>query len=241
MLLTESYKKRLKELAGIKINKSSSLLKEVEDMYANSSKRVKFDKNIMTQAIEGGLEVGMVFQSNNSKYKMPIWKMRIIQPVAMGYDKKGELVIRAVHVTGQSEKKALAGTVDPNTGERKRKGNAEAENEWRLFRADNIKSMFLTGNMFDTVSLPGYNPQDSAMTSVTAFFDPKKAADYQKQLKTIKSAPAEPVEPVEKPIEKPAIKSPVPPKPPKAPVTPAQKANDEKNLKNKIDKLNKLI
>jgi hypothetical protein len=231
MLLTESYRSRLIELAGIKINRFASLLKEVEDMYANSDKRVKFDINIMKQAIEGGMEVGMVFQSNNEKYTMPTWKMRVIQPVAMGYDKKGQLVIRGVHVVGQSEKKAI------QTGVR----SAEAKNEWRLFKASNVKSMFLTGKMFDTVSLPGYNPNDSAMTSVIASFNPQKAATYQKQLQAVKQAP---IEPTEKPIEKPAVKqTPVvkTPKPPKAPTLPAQKTDGEKNLEKKIDKLNKLI
>ena len=231
MLLSESYRIRLKELAGIKINRFASLLKEVEDLYANSDKRVKFDINIMKQAIEGGMEVGMVFQSNNDKYKMPTWKMRVVQPVAMGYDKKGQLVIRGVHVVGQSEKKAI------QTGIR----SAEAKNEWRLFKASNIKSMFLTGRMFDAVSLPGYNPNDSAMTSVIASFNPQKASNYQKQLQTIKTAPVEPVEkPIEKPTAEPVVKTPTAPKPPKVPTAP-KKTDSEKNLEKKIDKLNKLI
>jgi hypothetical protein len=228
MLLTESYKIRLKELAGIKVNKFASLLKEVEDMYANSDKRVKFDINIMKQAIEGGMEVGMVFQSDNDKYKMPTWKMRVIQPVAMGYDKKGQLVIRGVHVVGQSEKKAI------QTGIR----SAEAKNEWRLFKVSNIKSIFLTGRMFEAVSLPGYNPNDSAMTSVIASFSPQKATTYQKQLQKIKTAP---IEPTEKPIEKPVAKNQGVPKPPKTPGAPSKKTDGEKNLEKKIDKLNKLI
>lgn len=229
MLLSESYKNRLKELAGVKTSRAVVLLKEVEDMYANSDKRVKFDMNIMKQAIEGGLEVGMVFQSNNEKYKMPTWKMRVVQPVAMGYDKKGQLVVRGVHVVGQSEKKAI------QTGVR----SAEAKNEWRLFKVSNIKSMFLTGKMFDTVSLPGYNANDSAMTSVIASFNPQRAAAYQKQLQATKSAPVEPTaKPVEKPVAAPVVKT---PKPPKAPSIPSKDIEGEKNLEKKIDKLNKLI
>lgn len=232
MLLSESYKNRIQELAGIKNPGILDLLKEVEDLYANSSKRVKFDINIMKQAIEGGMEIGMIFQSNNDKYKMPVWKARIIQPVAMGYDKKGQLVIRGIHIQGQSEKKAI------QTGVR----SAEAKNEWRLFKAANFKSMFLTGRLFDKVSLPGYNPNDSAMTRVIASFSPKNAATYQKQLKAVKKAPAEPIE---KPIipAKTTQKKPETSKVPQATKssTPTKGKEDVKNLEKKIDKLNKLL
>ena len=222
MLLTESYKLRLKELAGLE-NSNEFLLKEIEDLYANSNKRIKFDVNVMKQAIEGGLEVGLVFQSNNDKYKMPIWKMRIIHPVAMGYDKNNKLVVRGIHIVGQSEKKAI------ETGQR----SAEAKNEWRLFKADNIKSMFLTGNKFDKVSLPGYNPNDSAMSNVIAFFEPGKASDYQNTLAPIKPAP--PVWPEQAPI----VKSKVASKPVTKPLPKANK--QEKDLASKIEKLNNLV
>ncbi len=226
MLLTESYKNRLKELAGIKPIKISPLLKEAEDLYANSNKRVKFDINVMKEAIEGGMEVGMIFQSDNDKYRMPIWKTRIVQPVVMGYDKKGQLVIRGIHVTGQSEKKAI------ETGKR----SAEANNEWRLFKVSNIKSIFLTGRLFQSVSLPGYNPNDSAMNRIIAKFDPKEAIAIQAQLKKIKQTPIEPVvrpiaQPIVKPTTQPIVK----------PVAQKQASKGEKDLEKKIDKLNKLI
>lgn len=220
MLLTESYKIRLKELAGIKKTAEISILKEVEDLYTNSEKRIKFDKNVMKQAIEGGMEVGMVFQSNNAKYKMPTWKYRVIQPVAMGYDKHGNLVIRGIHIVGQSEKKAI------ETGIR----SAEAKNEWRLFKVENIKSIFLTGRFFSSISLPGYKPNDSAMASIIAKFNPTKAASYQKKLKIQKPAPEAPVAPVEPAIKKPAVN----------PVNTKEKQNTQ-NLEKKIDKLNKLL
>lgn len=225
MLLTEKYKNRLLELAGIK-SALIPLLKETEDLYSNSSKRVKFDINIMKQAIEGGMEVGMIFQSNNEKYKMPIWKTRIVQPVAMGYDKKGQLVIRGIHVTGQSEKKAI------QTGVR----SAEANNEWRLFKVSNMKSMFLTGRLFKTISLPGYNPNDSAMTKVIVAFNPQKATTYQKQLNKTKTEPKKevPNTPVQPSKKAPVIK-------PNVTTTTPKKSETEKNLEKKIDKLNKLI
>ena len=238
MLLTDSYKSRISELAGVEKTPVINLLKEFEDLYANSGKRVKFDMNIMKQAIEGGLEVGLVFQSNNSKYKMPIWKMRVVQPVAMGFNKGGELVIRGIHVEGQSEKKAI------ETGVR----SAEAKNEWRLFKASNIKSMFFTGRKFTSISLQGYNPNDSAMTSIIAHFEPSKAANYQKQLSTIKKNPTKPVVnpvPLKEPKNKPLPK--VTPKPAQQPAPKPQTAADLKRkedirkLKDKINKLNKLL
>ena len=198
MLLTESYKNRLKELAGLKPSKIYSLLKEEEDLYANSSKRIKFDINVMKQAIEGGQEIGMIFQSNNDKYRMPIWKIRIVQPVAMGYNSKGKLLVRGIHVYGASEKEAII------TGKR----SAEANNVWRIFNVkDNLKSMFLTGRLFQDVSLPGYNPNDSAMNSIIAKFNPAEAVKRQSKMANIEKAAVGPeVKPAAKTIVKPIIK-----------------------------------
>lgn len=238
MLLSESYKKRLQELSGIFTPDKVSILSEIEDLYSNSSKRVKFDMNIMKQAIEGGLEVGLIFQSNNEKYKMPIWKTRIVQPVAMGYDKKGQLVIRGIHVEGQSEKKAI------ETGVR----SAQAHDEWRLFKASNIKSMFMTGRMFSSINLPGYNPNDSSMTDVIVSFNPQKAKASQEKVDAIKKgepvttkkpvAPTSKQQPVKaaetpKPVVKPVTKA--------APIKTSKVSDDAKKLQDKIDKLNKLF
>ena len=235
MLLTELYLNRIKKLAGLTKTPNVTLIKEATDLYTNSGKRMKFDMNIMKQAIVGGMVVGMVFQSNNSKYKMPIWKMRVVQPVAMGFDKNGELVVRGIHVEGQSEKKAI------QTGIR----SAEAKNEWRLFKASNIKSMFFTGRLFNKVSLPGYNPNDSAMSNVIASFDPNKAMEYQKQLDAFKNNPEAPIkkplvlkEP-KKPLPKPEVPATEKPKP----VNPEDIKRKEniRKLKDKISKLNNLL
>lgn len=228
MLLSETYKDRLRALAGLDLNES--IIQEANDLYSNSNKRVKFDVNIMKQAIENGMEIGMIFQSNNDKYKMPIWKTRIVQPVAMGYDKKGQLVVRGIHVTGQSEKKAI------ETGSR----SAQATNEWRLFKISNLKSMFLTGRLFTKLSLPGFNPNDSAMSSIISVFNPQKAIENQKKLKKSNKGPS--VEPVVEPVQK--LATPVTPKPKvvaKPTVNPTQNKEKEKTLKQKIDKLNKFL
>lgn len=239
MFLSEGYKNRLVELAGLKAL-TDSILEEaenaIEDLYSNSNKRVKFDINLMKQAIEGGLEIGMIFQSNNEKYTMPIWKTRIVQPVAMGYDKKGELVIRGIHIEGQSEKKAI------ETGVR----SAQANNEWRLFKVSNLKSMFFTGRLFTKVSLPGYNPNDSAMSSIIVSFDAALAAKYQNNLnKTKEKVMQEPVktqQPIKvKPVKnQPMVTKPVAPPTQTNKTTNSKSKEDIKKLQQKIDKLSKL-
>lgn len=233
MLLTETYKNRLKELAGIKTRNHIAILKEVEDWFSNSDKRVKFDMNIMKQAIQGGFEVGLMFQSDNEKYKMPTWKMRVIQPVAMGYDKKGQLMVRGVHLKGQSEKKAI------QTGQR----SAEAKDEWRLFKVSNIKSMFLTGRVFTSIKLSGYNPNDSAMTRIIANFNPQKAIEYQKSFKDIQKGISNPETDVNSAEKSAVVNQPTNAitKPIKSQNTNKKNSQGEKELKSKIDRLNKLI
>jgi len=167
MLLSEQYKRRIQELAGIFITEAMDMATR-ERLYIKSGERVPFNREMMKQAILNGQELGISFQSNNEKYKMPTTKFRVIQPVAMGIDRKGALVIRGLHVAGQSEDKAR------KTGVR----SAEAENEWRLFKASNIKSMWLTGRYFRG-PMPGYNPNDKMMTSIIASIDFNKAKAYQ--------------------------------------------------------------
>jgi hypothetical protein len=242
MFLSESYKARLQELSGIFVPDILAIIEEAANLYKNSNKRVKFDMNLMKQAIEGGMEIGLIFQSNNEKYKMPIWKTRVVQPVAMGYDKKGNLVVRGIHVEGQSEKKAI------ETGVR----SAQANDEWRLFKVSNIKSMFFTGRLFTKVSLPGYNPNDSAMSEVIISFNPDIAKQYQDTLNVNKKATTQPA-PKKEPVKKPEVPAkPVPEKTPVKPEVPNKLApktqpkkqsnpEDVKKLHQKIDKLNKLL
>lgn len=168
MGLSLPHKIRLMELAGL--NASGLLLES--DAYVRSNERIPFSKELMQQAIEYGLEVGILFQSKNKKYKMPISKYRIIMPVAMGVDQEGRLMLRGVHIEGQSEKAAI------RSGQR----SAEAKNEWRLFNTANIKSMFFTGKTHVKVPISGYKPNDSAFVNTVIAFNPmtakKKQADY---------------------------------------------------------------
>jgi hypothetical protein len=170
MLLTEKYKNRLKELAGIFIKEDVDTEARAK-LYAKSGERVPFNREMMRQAILNGQEIGLSFQSNNVRYKMPVTKFRIVQPVAMGTDKNGNFVIRGLHVMGQSEEKAI------QTGVR----SAEAHNEWRLFKASNIKAMWFTGRYFHG-PMPGYNPHDKAMLTISAAIDFGKAKAYQDKI-----------------------------------------------------------
>jgi len=165
MLISESYKKRIQLLAGI--------LSEADDqtktqLLSKSGERVPFNRAMMKQAIQNGQEVGLLFKSKNDKYEMPTTKYRIVQPVAMGTSSKGNTVIRGLHVLGQSERKAI------ETGVR----SAEAEGEWRLFKAENIKGMWITDRLFSQ-SPPGFNPNDKQMRSVEVAFNPSRAAQNQ--------------------------------------------------------------
>lgn len=170
MILTESYKNRLKVLAGL------PLLSEVTDAqrdqaFAGSNKRFPYNKDIMIQAIKEGREVGILFQSDNDKYKMPVAKYRIIYPVAIGISKAGNQVIRAFHKFGQSESAAMA------TGKR----SAEVENAWRLMKVSNIKSMWLTGTFFYG-PLEAYNRTDKGMLNVELAADFTKIKKFQDDL-----------------------------------------------------------
>ena len=181
MILSEEYKGRLRKLAGIEdLNELDNATKY--DLFDKSKSRTNFNLDKMKMAIENGEEIGLGYQSKNSKYTMPIMKYRIIWPVAIGYNKKGELILRGVHISGQSERAAR------ETGIR----SAEAENEWRLFKISNIKSMWNTGRYFNT-QIPFYNPADKSMSSVITNYDPAVAAAYQDTL--IQKQEEQPVEP----------------------------------------------
>jgi len=177
--LTESHiRKIIREVL------SESMLLEISaeektKVMSKSNERLPFNANLMKQAIEQGREVGLLFQTNNDKTKMPVAKYRIIHPVAMGTSGKGDLVVRGLHITGQSEKAARA------TGVRSAEAEAEKDgiNAWRLFRGDNIRSMWFTDRFFSD-SIPGFNPNDKAMTSKMAVYNPAVAKQYQDSLVT---------------------------------------------------------
>jgi hypothetical protein len=168
MLLSESYKNRLLELAGITSLNEAISAEERSKAYEFSAQRVPYDKDLMIQAIQQGREVGILFQSNNEKYKMPVSKYRVIYPVILGISKKGNAVIRAFHRFGQSESEAI------KTGKR----SAEVEGAWRLLKVSNIKGMYFTGNFFRG-PLEAYTPNDKSMISVEVAADFGKIKKFQ--------------------------------------------------------------
>ncbi len=79
MILSESYKRRLKKLAGLITEELYDFSDEERTIaYKDFDKRVPFSKDLMAKAIREGWEVGISFKSDNDKYKMPIAKTRVI-------------------------------------------------------------------------------------------------------------------------------------------------------------------
>jgi hypothetical protein len=194
MLLNESYKNRLKKLAGLLTEASA-------DAFVASDSRVPFNPDLMRQAIEQGREIGILYKGD--EMKAPSGKYRLIYPVAMGTSKAGNKVIRAIHKEGQSE------SVANRTGIR----SSEAQNVWRLFKADNIKGMWFTGNFFRG-PLNQYNPNDRGMVTVDVSADLRKIEKYQndlllkqkeegEKLSRLKSFKEKGERPLEQPIENP--------------------------------------
>jgi len=168
MNLTESYKARLKQLAGI-LNEASP--EDRAKAFADSDRRIPYNKDLMIQAIQEGREVGILFQSNNEKYKMPMAKYRVIYPVAMGTSKAGNEVVRAVHKIGQSESAAR------RTGRR----SQEVEDEWRMFKVSNIRGMWFTGKFYN-IPPRHYNAADKGMVNVEVAANFPEIIKFQQDL-----------------------------------------------------------
>ena len=157
--------------------------------YAKSNERVPFNPDLMKQAIMQGREVGINFKSNNDKYTMPTTKARVIHPVAYGINKAGKQVVRGLHITGQSEKEAI------RTGSKSAEIEAETEgmNAWRMFKVENIKSMWFTDRFFSD-NIPGYNPNDKGMTSIYVSYNPTTAKKYQDEIVAARRGSARPID-----------------------------------------------
>jgi hypothetical protein len=222
MILSESYKRRLKKLAGLITEELYDFSDEERTIaYKDFDKRVPFSKDLMAKAIREGWEVGISFKSDNDKYKMPIAKTRVIYPVAMGLSKKGNLVIRAFHKIGQSE----SGAMTAQKIGMKNYRSTEVKDEWRLFKATNIKNMWLTGDFFKLENVSGYKETgDKGMTVVEIqakksqvskfqkdyYSNIKKSAEKQPSTVIVKNKPFEKVakEPVQQ-VTQTRVKSPV--------------------------------
>lgn len=191
---------------------------EKSKVMAKSNERVPFNFELMKQAIEQGREIGINYRSKNDKYEMPITKSRIIHPLVMG-TKNGNIMIRGLHITGQSEKAAR------ETGVRSAEVEAEKDgiNAFRIFKSENLKSMWFTGRFFSD-DIPGYNPNDKGMDVINVSYNPTNAKNYQDKL-VIKSkvgAEEAPQEPVTQPAAQPTVQPAPQPAAPQA--KPVQKA-----------------
>lgn len=187
--LTEAYIRKIvrKVLAESLILEISA--EEKVKAYAKSNERVPFNAELMKQAIMQGREVGLNFKSDNEKYTMPTTKTRIIHPVAFGINKSGKQVVRGLHITGQSEKEAI------RTGQRSAEVDAERDgmNAWRMFKMENIKSMWFTDRFFSD-NIPGYNPNDKGMSSIYVSYNPTTAKKYQDEIVNARRNSAKPLE-----------------------------------------------
>lgn len=166
--LSEIRKLVRKELQNVFSN-NEKILTESSDPFSASNTRVPFNLDLMTQAITQGREVGILYKGD--EMKAPSGKYRLIYPVAMGISRAGNRVIRAVHTIGQSESEAKSTNIR----------SAEAKNVWRLFKANNIRGMWFTGNFFN-FNPDKYNPNDKGMNTVEVNFDLSKAKKYQDEL-----------------------------------------------------------
>jgi hypothetical protein len=228
MLLSESYKNRLKKLAGI-LNEEIYNFSDEEKTaaYKDFDKRVPFSKDLMAKAIREGWEIGITFQSNNEKNKMPIAKARVIYPVAMGLSKKGNVVIRGFHKIGQSESAA-------NKAQKQGLKNfrsTEVKDEWRLFKASGIKNMWFTGDFFKLENVSGYREVgDKGMTAVEIQAKKSQVSKFQKdyynQIKKTTEKPPATVIVKNKPTEK-VAKEPATPTTPDTTKTPVQNQGNQ--------------
>lgn len=171
-IISESYKNRIKKLAGI-ISEASATEDERQKAFAKTREAVPYNKDLMKYAIENGLEIGILFKTDNDKDKMPISKYRTILPCALGTNKSGNESLVAFHKIGQSESEAR------KTGRR----SAEAKDEWRLFNTKNIYKMWITGEYFDKSPSGFKGSNDSRMANVEVYFKPVEAKRLQKKMK----------------------------------------------------------
>jgi len=167
--LSESYKNRIKALAGILSEAGETSEADRQSAFEKTNERVPYKKDLMIYAIKNGLEIGLLFKTKNDKDTMPISKYRTLQPLALGTNKKGNECVVGYHKIGQSESEAR------RTGRR----SAEVKDEWRLFKTKNILSMWITGNKFDKSPVGFKGSSDSRMSNIEVYFKPLEAKRLQ--------------------------------------------------------------
>jgi hypothetical protein len=168
VLLSETYKKRLMELAGLKTIEEAIEFntQDLSQTYDKSWQRIKgFDINMIKQAIREGRAIGISYKSED----MPVTKFRVILPVTLGtYKTKSgvPLKLSAFHLAGQSEREAQKTKVR----------SADAQYAWRLFDLDpkSFKGMWFSDKFFYEYP-PGYKKGDKRFSSINDEYDVKRA------------------------------------------------------------------
>jgi hypothetical protein len=166
--LSESYKYRIMELAGLKsIDEAIEFNRQdLSKTYDKSWQRIQgFDLNLIKQAIREGRAIGISYKSTD----MPVTKFRVILPVTLGnYKTKSgvPLKLSAFHLAGQSEREAQ------RVGVR----SAEPQYVWRLFDLDpkSFKSMWFSEKFFYEYP-PGYKKGDRRFSNIFTEYDAKVA------------------------------------------------------------------
>ena len=162
--LSESYKKRMLELAGLELFQEAIDFsrEDLSKTYDKSWQRTQgFDLTLIQQAIREGRAIGISYKSTD----MPVTKFRVILPVTVGnYKTKSgvPLKLSAFHLAGQSERAAQ------QTGIR----SAEPQSVWRLFDLDpkSFKSMWLSDKFFYEYP-PGYKKGDKRFANIFSQYD----------------------------------------------------------------------
>ena len=102
-------------------------------------KNFGFDLRLLYDAIQWGMILEMVYDKDGTK------TTRTIQPMVLGRNKDGDLLLRAFHLKGDSK------SLGSNT-----------KKVWRLFKPENIDELSFTGSFFRTAE-DNYVANDSAM------------------------------------------------------------------------------
>lgn len=114
-------------------------------------KKMPYNETLLKKAIENGMILKINYAGNEDNWKGG--RERTIYPMVIGKSKDGNTLIRTWHLIGWSVSKGKV-----------------VEKEWRMLRADNIKSMTFTGGFY---RLPpdGYKPNDKGIDNIIKYAD----------------------------------------------------------------------
>lgn len=154
VFLSEAYKRKLMQLAGLPVVEEAIEFNrdDLTKAYSKSAQRIQgFDVKLIEQAIREGRAIGISYKSKD----MPVTKFRVVLPVTIGtYKTKSDVKhkLSAFHLAGQSERVAQNAEKEYKAGRSDNKNyrSTEPEGVWRLFDLDtkSFKGMWLTDKFF---------------------------------------------------------------------------------------------